>query len=694
MEWKTFGSVRLFDAPLIPIHVVIDGRCSCGQHPCERSSGKHPRTLHGFYDATREENQINRWISQFPQTNWAIATGQISNICILDIDPRNGGVDSFNKAFPNGLPETFTVRTGGLGYHNYWLYDPVFGRTEKNFLPGLDFLANAAYALVPPSSHESGRFYETYLDVPIQPIPEELKAYLRRQREQPETNIDMDWGEAITEGGRNTKLAQLAGKLFWVGLKLPTVYATLLNHNQQFCLPPLEREEVKSICKSIEATDARKKAAKVEAENQKKREQEGVKRPAVKFATINYLAALSKYGDRNFEWLIEGWLPQRTTGFIQAPPGSWKSWFVYMMGYAIASGQPLFGDPKYKVHRQGSVYHMNQEDDPSILLERLSMIARVNDAKVKGIDLGTETEREYNKLREKENWMYLDASFDAQVIPDLPIFIHHAENEFGEPVPAQILNFTDLESVHAFERDVVKPGNHRLHTLDPLYTFVPAKDNFVEAPAHLLIIKEWARKYDTSFMIVHHMNKGKTGTRMRDNILGSQLLNAFQETSISFDNVPGIDSAVYCERSTKANGFYGRVKMNFFFDDVGVNSVDVMEMKPKDQPKEKPKEKPDTKALDQKTKEDEILIRYLQKCAVDKIYFESKAKFHKACLEAELPVLKNETAFGKRCDALGIDKDKELGYLVYRGIEDQWYDAELDVRDTVSWNGTGKRPRV
>ena len=79
---------------VIPLHHPTTARpCSCGRADCD-SPGKHPRTDHGVKDATTDETAIRRWWGQDPAANVGIATGAVSGIAVVDIDPRNGGRQS------------------------------------------------------------------------------------------------------------------------------------------------------------------------------------------------------------------------------------------------------------------------------------------------------------------------------------------------------------------------------------------------------------------------------------------------------------------------------------------------------------------------------------------------------------------------------------------------------------------------
>jgi Bifunctional DNA primase/polymerase, N-terminal len=110
----------------------------------------------GFHDATRDEAQIIAWWSKAPRANIGMPTGEVSGIVVIDVDPRNGGDARFLK-----LPLTLTARTPSGGYHHY-LSVPKGVRIPKDNTgklgPGIDFLGDGAYVVLPPSelSEEAG----------------------------------------------------------------------------------------------------------------------------------------------------------------------------------------------------------------------------------------------------------------------------------------------------------------------------------------------------------------------------------------------------------------------------------------------------------------------------------------------------------------------------------------------------------
>lgn len=178
--------------PVLPLHSVRDGRCSCGNRDCGKSRGKHPRTSGGFTDATTDANAIREWYRHWPDANVGIRTGAESALVVLDIDPRNGGDESLleleRRLGP--LPPTVLALTGGGGRHFYFKH-PRTRRIAcaRNFggFNGLDLKADGGFIVAPPSRHASGREYAWEVtahpdDVPLAPFPPALLALAAEDR--------------------------------------------------------------------------------------------------------------------------------------------------------------------------------------------------------------------------------------------------------------------------------------------------------------------------------------------------------------------------------------------------------------------------------------------------------------------------------------------------------------------------------
>jgi hypothetical protein len=147
---------------VVPLFGVVDGRCTCGEAAC-RSPGKHPlRDLvpHGVHDASSNPSIIAGWFAARPEANIGIATGAASGFDALDIDPRNGGLETLEDltARRGKLPDTCMQLTGGGGQHYLFAHEP--GRRPKSPGKGIDVKSTGGLIVVEPSSHVSGSSYQ------------------------------------------------------------------------------------------------------------------------------------------------------------------------------------------------------------------------------------------------------------------------------------------------------------------------------------------------------------------------------------------------------------------------------------------------------------------------------------------------------------------------------------------------------
>lgn len=196
---------------IFPLWGIVDGpnglRCACrdayectspGKHPLLRPAhdknwilangkcyGKCGQEGHGLYDATSDLDTITRWWTENPGAN----IGQPAHgngYRILDVDPKSGGDESFEKLHTYvldrtgfDLMDTLIQNTGAFqpgrrGMH--LLYsgtgDGIPSKT-KPFgadMPGLDTRGVGGYIVTWPSLHISGVKYE-YLDWLHEPAP-------------------------------------------------------------------------------------------------------------------------------------------------------------------------------------------------------------------------------------------------------------------------------------------------------------------------------------------------------------------------------------------------------------------------------------------------------------------------------------------------------------------------------------------
>jgi hypothetical protein len=247
---------------VLPLHDVTNGSCSCPAGAACDSPGKHPRTRHGVNDASLDLSQVHDWWTRTPNANVGIATGKVSGIFVLDVDPRNGGDESLGALVElhGPLPQTVRCKTGGGGEHYYFTYEPGLA-CKASFMPGLDIKSDGGYVVAPPSGHASGGKYEWDADghpddVPLSAAPPWLLNAISGRDKGTSPAVRSDGGEnkllpeQLPEGTRHDGMFRLACSLRSKGLGPEAIEAALLAENNVRCTPPLPEDEVKGIALS------------------------------------------------------------------------------------------------------------------------------------------------------------------------------------------------------------------------------------------------------------------------------------------------------------------------------------------------------------------------------------------------------------------------------------------------------------
>jgi P4 family phage/plasmid primase-like protien len=186
---------------ILPCHgITLDGRCTCNSpHPEPKDKGKHP-AINGWNSAaTSDAEKLAQYWEQNPEFNVGVYC-RPSGFFVIDIDPRGGGSESFEKfeALVEGaLPPTVEATTGEYtigggrilrGRHLFYKCDEsedLIGNLSKAGLKGIDIKHNG-YVLIAPSRHFSGQCYEWVQgkrpdEIEMAQAPEELLKFLRKR---------------------------------------------------------------------------------------------------------------------------------------------------------------------------------------------------------------------------------------------------------------------------------------------------------------------------------------------------------------------------------------------------------------------------------------------------------------------------------------------------------------------------------
>ena len=141
---------------VLPLHTAVESVCDC-RKACA-SPAKHPRTMAGFKDATTDEAKIRHWWGMWPEANIGIATGAVSGIFVVDIDPYHGGMETIETLKEKGivLHQTAQVLTQNDGFHLYYQYAGKKGKGTMG--KGIDVKSDGGYVVAPPSIGIQGRY--------------------------------------------------------------------------------------------------------------------------------------------------------------------------------------------------------------------------------------------------------------------------------------------------------------------------------------------------------------------------------------------------------------------------------------------------------------------------------------------------------------------------------------------------------
>ncbi|MGQ2186083.1 bifunctional DNA primase/polymerase [Bradyrhizobium barranii] len=211
--------------------------------------------------ATQDPEQIRKWWAQWPDANIGGAT---NDLVVVDIDPRNGGDETFAELQAiEHFPDTATTRTQSGGRHLIYVTPdgPLKGGTGA-LGRGVDIKARGGYVVMPGSTIE-GRMYTRENARPPAFAPpwiiERLKAAKpkmsaagKRLVEEDDTAIELftnwlrDHAPRALYGKIDDTTYKVATKGYDFGCSQATVHELMLGWNETHCDPPgdIERLEV------------------------------------------------------------------------------------------------------------------------------------------------------------------------------------------------------------------------------------------------------------------------------------------------------------------------------------------------------------------------------------------------------------------------------------------------------------------
>lgn len=303
-------------------------------------NGKIPATRHGVNDATTDKQQITKWWTENPDYNIGIAAGSKSGIIVFDVDPRNGGEDSWDEwTKANGNPQDGAMQlTAGGGYHYIAYYDESI-RSCK-LAAGIDLLSDGRYFVAYPSTVEGRSYVWEGSSDPFEGaapfrIPQKwLEGYAAIKQNSAKGIPD---GEII-RGNRNDALTSFAGAMRHIGATFEEILAALRKANEGRCVIPLPDSEVVQIARSISRYDADKDVAAAMGIGSQAADDilEELRAKNQEFFFTRATSFLSQPSPP--AWVIKGWVPDYGVTMLYGESGGGKTFLALDIACHIASG--------------------------------------------------------------------------------------------------------------------------------------------------------------------------------------------------------------------------------------------------------------------------------------------------------------------------------------------------------------------
>ena len=356
----------------------------------ERS--KKPVFLEWQNIATTDESMITKWWTQQPLCNVGIATGRKSDMFVLDVDPKNGGDESYETliARHGQFDDTWTQITGSGGKHLFFRM-PAFDIGNKvGIMPGIDIRGTGGQIVAPPSIHpDTGK---RYMWDGLRE-PGEAGAPLA---EAPGWLLDMLLPKVapggvksvepqIRHGQQHMALVSLAGQLRRMGLTGDEIFPSLWAVNVSRCERPGPESNIREIAHSMmRYQPGDRSLAKVA--NTLWREahfaEEKAKEHKERTASIDGYTLLTKEIEGPRE-VVQGMLHNGLTVFAGRPK-SGKSYLTLQIAISVASGCALMGNSP--VLRPGRVCYYALEDSMARTAIRMKQLAKKRDITMQNIE--------------------------------------------------------------------------------------------------------------------------------------------------------------------------------------------------------------------------------------------------------------------------------------------------------------------
>jgi RecA-family ATPase len=232
--------------------------------------------------------------------------------------------------------------------------------------------------------------------------------------------------------------------------------------------------------------------------------------------------------DRSYNpWVLEPLIPHRSITILDGLGGSGKSWFALDLSYAISLGQDFLG--RFPVRRSGTVLYITAEESPEVFVQRLDMVQK--------------------HYKENENFKWL-----SLLDEDLEISSYLCRKKRGEQIITETAEV--LEWLISEEKPI-------LIVLDSLVNFYGLDENSSEDAMYFYdVLKYFIRKYQTSFLLLHHQNKEAMRIQSDDVISfrGSGVLREQARSRIVYKNIKINEGTIARKIKLEKSNYYSKLR--------------------------------------------------------------------------------------------------------------------------------------
>jgi hypothetical protein len=419
---------------------------------------------------------------------------------VLDVDIRHGGDEELMRLvgehgkFPPGP----AVQTGGGGWHYYFKH-PGGRVPSRTIAPGLDIKGDGGQVVAPPSVHYTGVSYEWCEGCGPEASRPDMPDWLLLMAQASEfTERAPAVVGSVVEGARHETMNSLAGTMRRRGFGEGSIFAALMNENEERFQPPLERADVAQIAASYARYPAEEGIIYSSGiANPKEAQKPGG--GDVQARTISLRELQHKVFPPR-KWAVSGVLPVGLA-LLAGRLKLGKSWLMLGVGIAIAEGGIALGDIPVD---DGDVLYIAYEDDEQRIQGRTLIL------------LGDGVEwPERMEVAETGCWPKRDSGGLAAI-----------DAWLGSHPNARLVV---IDTLQRFRGGSMGEGDRNAY----------AADYAVSAE-----LQELAMRHDVVIVPIHHYRKSISDVDWVDQISGTNGIAGAADTIMGFERVRGEKDAV------------------------------------------------------------------------------------------------------------------------------------------------------